>query len=141
MFGHGLQTCFYPESVGIACTVRFFVRVATLLLHLCRATSKDDKNEIRPRRCFAFYTRAARLLILGGGEGLALPHRHLLTLGAHAQRGLQYLVHGAPGVSSCPAQRGKAVCSPVYLLMLPVCEKLALLTGIHRVGPCPIETV
>ena len=27
--------------------------------------------------------------------------------------------------TSCPAQ-------PVYLLMLPVCEKLALLTGIHR---------
>ena len=23
------------------------------------------------------------------------------------------------------------MCSPVYLLMLPVCEKLALLTGIH----------
>ena len=39
------------------------------------------------------------------------------------------------------AQRngGKRMCSPVYLLMLPVCEKLALFTGIHRVGPCPIE--
>ena len=37
------------------------------------------------------------------------------------------------------AQRNgeKRMCSPVYLLMLPVCEKLALLTGIHRVGPCP----
>ena len=41
--------------------------------------------------------------------------------------------------TSCPAQQGKAMCSPVYLLMLPVCEKLALLTGIHRVGLCPIE--
>ena len=39
------------------------------------------------------------------------------------------------------AQRNgeKRMCSPVYLLMLPVCEKLALLTGIHRVCPCPIE--
>ena len=39
------------------------------------------------------------------------------------------------------AQRNgkKRMCSPVYLLMLPICEKLALLTGIHRVGPCPIE--
>ena len=31
------------------------------------------------------------------------------------------------------------MCSPVYLLMLPVCGKLALLIGIHSVGPCPIE--
>ena len=59
--GHGLQTCFYPGSVGIDCTVRFFVWVAILLLHLCRATSKNDKNETRPHRWFAFYTRAARL--------------------------------------------------------------------------------
>ena len=39
------------------------------------------------------------------------------------------------------AQRNgeKRICSPVYLLMLPVCKKLALSTGIHRGGPCPIE--
>ena len=43
--------------------------------------------------------------------------------------------------SPLAAQRNgeKRMCSPVYLLMLPVCEKLALLTGIHRVGPCSIE--
>ena len=41
------------------------------------------------------------------------------------------------------AQRNgeKRMYSSVYLLMLSVCEKLALLTGIHHVGPCPSNSI
>ena len=45
-------------------------------------------------------------------------------------------------LSPLAAQRNgeKRMCSPIYLLMLPVCEKLALLTGIHRAGPYSIAS-
>ena len=48
------------------------------------------------------------------------------------------IIISLPPLASLPlplaAQRNgrKRMCSPVYLLMLPVSEKLALLTGIHR---------